>query len=167
LADKTFSKPHAVMQTGIRIIDYKPELASCFSDLNIAWLEQYFYVEPIDRTMLAQPDTYILKKGGYIFFAEQEGTVVGTFAFLKVDDGVFELSKMAVVEALRGQKIGTALLQFAIDKATELGIKKLVLFSNKKLKPAIHLYRKFGFQEVGLGKTEYKRSDIKMEKSLS
>jgi GNAT superfamily N-acetyltransferase len=155
------------MQEGIRIINYKPELASCFSDLNLAWLEQYFYVEPIDRTMLAQPGTYILDKGGYIFFAEQEGTIAGTFAFLKVDDGVFELSKMAVAETVRGQKIGTALLQFAIDKASELGIKKLILFSNTKLAAAIHLYRKFGFQEVDLGKTDYKRSDIKMEKSLA
>ena len=155
-----------LMQAGMRIVSYRPELASVFRDLNIAWLEQYFYVEPVDRTMLSQPELYILNKGGYIFFAEMQGRIVGTFAFLKIGDGVFELSKMAVEEALRGQKIGTALLQFAIAKAKELGIEKLVLYSNTKLEPAIHLYKKFGFSEVDLGKTEYKRSDIKMEKSL-
>ena len=156
-----------LMQAGIRIINYRPELASVFKDLNIAWLEQYFYVEPVDKTMLSQPELYILNKGGYIFFAEWHGRMVGTFAFLKIEDGVFELSKMAVEEPLRGQKIGTALLQFAIAKAKEIGIEKLILYSNTKLEPAIHLYKKFGFREVELGKTDYKRSDIKMEKLLA
>jgi tryptophan synthase alpha chain len=34
------------------------------------------------------------------------------------------------------------------------------------LKPAIHLYKKYGFKEVPLGSSEYKRSNIKMEIDL-
>ncbi|MDH4058541.1 MAG: GNAT family N-acetyltransferase, partial [Cyclobacteriaceae bacterium] len=65
----------------------------------------------------------------------------------------------------RGLKIGEALSLKAIEKARVLGGRKIILYSNTKLEPAIGLYRKLGFQEIPLD-GPYKRSNIKMELTL-
>lgn len=151
----------------LHIVPFQPNLADYFKELNLAWVRKYFFVEPLDEEMLSHPQENIINKGGQIFFAQLNKEVVGTFALLKVQEGVFELSKMAVVEEMQGKKIGNQLLEFAIDQAKQLGAQKLILFSNTKLSPAIHLYKKYGFTEVPIGASEYKRSDIKMEKFIS
>ncbi|MEJ7589030.1 MAG: GNAT family N-acetyltransferase, partial [Ferruginibacter sp.] len=87
----------------------------------------------------------------------------GTFALLKENDTVYELSKMAVYEKFQGMKIGNRMLEFCITKAKQIGIVKIILYSNTILTPAIHLYKKYGFAEVPVTATIYKRSDIKME----
>ena len=35
--------------------------------LNIAWLQKYFVVEPIDHEMLSDPEKFIIDKGGLFF----------------------------------------------------------------------------------------------------
>ena len=39
----------------------------------------------------------------------------------------------------------------------------MILYSNKKLESAIHLYRKYGFVEVELEEGLYERANVKME----
>jgi ribosomal protein S18 acetylase RimI-like enzyme len=153
--------------TSVKMIDYRPELASEFTTLNLAWIEKYFEAEKLDKEILGNPDKYIIKEGGHIYFAMVDEKVAGTFALLKQQDGIYELGKMAVAEGFQGKQIGNEMLQFCIGKARKLNIRKLVLFSNTLLEPAIHLYRKYGFMEVPLGNSEYKRSNIKMELTLS
>ena len=135
--------------------------------MNIAWLEKYFYVEPIDEEIFAAPQQYILDKGGYIFFAKYGDEIAGTCALMKLKNGDFELAKMAVDEKFQGKKVGHALMEAVVEKATDMGLSKVILYSNTKLQPAIHFYRKFGFVEVPLDNTGYKRSNIKMEKRLT
>ena len=154
------------MSNDIEIIAYQDKLAHHFKELNVAWLQKYFYVEPIDEEMLSNPRQYIIDKGGHIFFATINGEVAGTFALMKQSDGSFELGKMAVNDRFQGQKIGNAMLAFCLQKAKALGADRVILYSNTILLPAIHLYKKFGFKEVPIGSTEYKRSNIKMEKVL-
>jgi N-acetylglutamate synthase-like GNAT family acetyltransferase len=154
------------MDNVIELIDYEEAYAQRFHDLNKAWLEKYFVVEPIDAEMLRNPQQYFIDKGGSIFFARLNGEIVGTFALLKESETVYELSKMAVDELYRGKKIGNAMLEFCLQKAKELGATKVILFSNTILEPAIHLYRKYGFTEIPVGNSEYKRSNIKMERIL-
>lgn len=154
------------MEEQVEIIEFNDELALHFRDLNRAWLEKYFVVEPIDEEMLGNPKEYFIDKGGYIFFAKLNGEVAGTFALLKEGDGIYELSKMAVNEKFQGKKIGNRMLEFCLQKARELGATKVILYSNTILAPAIHLYRKYGFVEVPMGSSEYKRSNIKMEIAL-
>src|SRR5687768_10708184 len=143
-------------KSNVDIIEFRDELAVHFKDLNMAWLQKYFYVEAIDEEMLSNPRQYIIDKGGFIFFAEVNNVIAGTFALIKLEDDVFELSKMAVDKKFQGQKIGNKMMEFAIDKVQSLEVKKLILFSNTILGPAIHLYRKYGFVEVPLGNSEYK-----------
>jgi ribosomal protein S18 acetylase RimI-like enzyme len=151
------------METNIEIICFKDELAEYFTGLNLAWLEKYFVVEPIDHEMLSNPGAYIIDKGGYIFFATLNEKIAGTFALIKISDSIYELSKMAVDETFQGKKIGNKMVVFCINEAKKLKAAKLILFSNTKLLPALHLYRKYGFREVEIGDSLYKRSDIKME----
>ncbi|WP_422104723.1 bifunctional helix-turn-helix transcriptional regulator/GNAT family N-acetyltransferase [Winogradskyella sp.] len=152
------------IQGPIVISDYKPEYKQHFYDLNIEWLKTFFYVEPFDEEVLGKPETYIIDKGGFIFFAIKNENVVGTVALMPTNEpGVLELTKMGVLPEERGQKIGQQLLQHCIDFAKTKDLKALLLYSNTKLENAIYLYRKYGFKELEL-KTDspYKRSDIKM-----
>lgn len=150
----------------MEFLSFNDSLANEFSQMNLAWVKKYFEVEPADKLVLSNPRRNIIDKGGYIFFAKSGDTIAGTFALLRVNDQEFELSKMAVKEDFLGKNIGNALLTFCLQEAKKLGIKKLVLYSNTKLGPAIHLYMKYGFLQVPLNNSAYKRSDIKMELEL-
>ena len=150
----------------MEFLSFNDSLANEFSQMNLAWVKKYFEVEPADELVLSNPRRNIIDKGGYIFFAKSGDTIAGTFALLKLSDAEFELSKMAVKEDFIGKNIGNALLSFCLQEAKNLGIKKLVLYSNTKLGPAIHLYMKYGFLQVPLNNSAYKRSDIKMELEL-
>lgn len=46
-----------------RIVDYAPCWRADFARLNIEWLERWFVVEPVDRTVLSDPETHILAGG--------------------------------------------------------------------------------------------------------
>jgi len=148
----------------LKILPFTTELAPYFHDLNIEWLEHYFYVEPFDREVLSKPDQYIISKGGHIFFALEKNHVHGTVALMPTsENGVLELTKMAVQPAVRGRRIGHQLLKFCIDFAATHNYEALLLYSNTKLENAIHLYRKFGFKELKLEKhNPYERANIKM-----
>ncbi|ARV08636.1 GNAT family N-acetyltransferase [Winogradskyella sp. PC-19] len=148
----------------VKIIGYDSQYAKYFYDYNIEWLETFFYVEPYDKEVLSKPETYIINKGGFIFFAKNEGKVLGTVALMPTEkEGVLELTKMAVLPDARGQKIGQKLLQHCIDFAKQKELKALMLYSNTKLENAIYLYRKYGFKEQVLEKDNpYQRADIKM-----
>ena len=155
------------METNIEIIGFKDELAEYFTKLNLAWLKKYFVVEPVDHEMLSNPKAYIINKGGYIFFAMLNEKIAGTFALIKISDSIYELSKMAVDDSFQGKKIGNKMMEFCIDEGKRLKAGKLILFSNTRLLPALHLYRKYGFMEVEIGNSVYKRSDIKMELDIN
>ena len=47
--------------------------------------------------------------------------------------------------------------------ALEHGAKRLFILSNSRLKPALHIYRKYGFKEIKLENYEYVRGDIAFE----
>ncbi len=147
----------------VQIIDYSPELAPWFERINVEWLERYFYVEPIDREVLSKPDQYIIEPGGAIIFAKLGEEIVGTVALKLVTPGEYEMTKMGVSPAFQGRKIGELLARKIIDKAIEMGAKKVILYSSTKLSPAINLYRKLGFTELARETGHYERSDIKME----
>ena len=150
----------------LEIVTYTSEHQPWFEKFNRDWIEQYFWMEPIDIEVLQKPEETIIKKGGEIFMALYEKEMVGTVALKFVEPGIYEFTKMAVDEKFRGKKIGEMLAQVAIQHAKHHKAKKIILYSSTKLGPAISLYRKLGFTEVPLDGV-YKRSDIKMEMSLS
>lgn len=148
----------------INIINYTPEFARDFYELNIEWLQTFFYVEPYDEEVLSKPETYIINKGGYIFFAKEGNTILGTVALMPTnEEGILELTKMAVLPERRGEKIGQQLLDYCISFSKAKALKSLLLYSNTKLENAIYLYRKYGFVELQLEENSpYNRGNIKM-----
>jgi N-acetylglutamate synthase-like GNAT family acetyltransferase len=147
----------------LQLIDYQPEYQPYFENLNKAWLEEYFTVEPFDKWMLEHPEEAILENGGKIFFVTSNQNIIGTVGLRYMEDGIYEMTKMAVDKTYHGGGAGQFLCQSAIDKAREMGMQKLVLFSNRVLKNAIHIYHKLGFTEIPVEPGTYKRADIMME----
>jgi len=150
------------------IIPFESQYANDFRDLNIAWLKKYFWVEPHDEEVLGKPNQYIISQGGNIFFVKDGDKVIGTVALMKMEDGVFELTKMAVTPDYQGKNIGQKLMEHALDYARKQGWKRLIIYSNRKLENAIYIYKKFGFKEIPIeGNNPYARGDIKMKLELS
>jgi len=155
-----------VLSFTIEIIPFEPQYATHFYALNVAWLRKYFYVEPYDEKILSNPETYILKNGGFIFFAKSNAEIVGTVALIK-QGGFFELSKMAVRPAYQGKKIGLQLMEHCIAFARKQQWKSITLYSHRSLIAAIFLYKKIGFKEIALEEdVHYERADIKMRLDL-
>lgn len=157
--DNTFFKKTL---SDVEVLDYRPEHQPWFEKLNRDWIEKHFWMEPVDFQVLENPGEYIIDKGGNILMAASAKEIAGTVALKFVEPGVYEFTKMAVDEKFRGKKIGLALTHAAIEKAKKHGARKIILYSNTVLEPAIALYRKVGFKEIPVD-GPYKRSNIKME----
>ena len=150
----------------VEIINFKHKYAKHFYELNVEWLEKFFYVEPYDQKVLSNPKDFIIDKGGYIFFAKYNNEIVGTVALIN-QKSFFELSKMAVSPKYQGLKIGQKLMDYCIDFAKQQNWESITLYSHRKLVPAINLYKKIGFVEIDLeSDSHYERSDIKMRLDL-
>lgn len=148
------------------ILDFAPEFAGRFRELNEEWISHYFFMEEADHQSLGNPQGYIIDKGGCILMARYKGEIVGTCALINEGNGVFELAKMAVSPKAQGLKIGKLLGEAAVEKAKQAGAVKLYLVSNRRLETALNLYSKLGFVEVPMPPSIYERADIKMEMKL-
>ena len=157
------------MNTIVSIIPYSDAYQDAFRQLNEEWIVKYFELEEMDKQALNHPKEYILDKGGYIAVALWKGMAVGVCALIPCPhEGYdFELSKMGVSPKAQGKGIGKLLGEHIIAKAKELGAKKLFLESNRKLGPALSLYKKLGFREMTQIASPYNRSDIQMELNIN
>jgi len=130
----------------------------------MAWLEEMCLLEPYDEYVLKNPMEAIVEKGGEIFFGILKGEVVATVALMPTAYGSLELNKMAVKKECQGRGMGHEILKFVLAKCRSNGVKEVELYSNLRLKNAIHLYQKFGFVEIPLSKdSPYDRADIRMK----
>lgn len=96
-----------------------------------------------------------------VFVAERgDGALVGRLSVARdqhpASSHVADLGLMVAHDA-RGQGIGTALLQAAVDWARDAGIRKLELHVFPWNEPAMRLYEKFGFEREGYRKRHYRR----------
>lgn len=136
----------AAAGSGLTIEPFVDALASTFHDINAEWIDSMFAMEATDREVLENPRARILDPGGDILFVRAAGLgVVGACALQKTGEGLFELTKMGVLERARGRKAGEFLLDAAIRRADALGAQTLYLLTNRKCASAIHLYEKAGF----------------------
>jgi putative acetyltransferase len=147
----------------VEIVSYAPEWAADFARLNYEWIEKYFSVEPHDRDILDDPQTWVIDPGGEIFMAVAGGEAVGTVALIPAEHGVLELTKMAVSPRHHGRGVANKLMTAAIDHARGMGLQSIFLETHHKLTPALNLYRKHGFVDVPTDPNSmYSRSDIRM-----
>lgn len=147
----------------VEIVEFAPQYALDFRNINVQWIETYFKMEKEDYKALDAPETYILKPGGAILMALYRGKAVGTCALISKGGDTFELAKMGVLPEARGQQIGWKLGRAALEKAKDMGARRVYLESNTSLTPALNLYYKLGFQRIIGAPSPYERSDIQME----
>ena len=151
------------MDAGIQIIEYSDQYQQDFKSLNLEWLDKYNLTESHDLMVLNDPQGTILDKGGFIWLALDDNKLIGSAALVKEHEGEFELAKMAVTAAYRGRGISKLLIETCLQKAKEIGAKKLSLFSNHQLLTALKLYEKYGFYYVEVEDSPFETADIKME----
>ena len=164
--------PRSQLGEGLSILPYDPSLAGDFYDINEEWISSMFTMEANDIDILENPERLIIENDGYIWFvSDRELGIIGTVALIRIEDGVFELTKMGVRESARGRKAGEFLLAFVIQRAQELGLKTLYLLTNSKCEAAIHLYEKLGFQHdeeiLARFSARYERCNVAMSYPLS
>jgi N-acetylglutamate synthase-like GNAT family acetyltransferase len=153
--------------TDLSILDYTDAHARAFYDINAQWIETMFALEDHDRHVLSHPRETILDPGGAILMVtSQAHGIVGVCALMKTGEGTFELTKMGVLENIRGLKAGEFLLRAVLERAAKMDIASLYLLTSSKCEAAIHLYEKVGFvHDVGImrryGDT-YARCDVAM-----
>lgn len=91
-----------------------------------------------------------------VFIYKINGEFIGEGA-LVLDTGDFDytipgqrvyVSRMIVKKEYRGRGIGSEILEFLINKATEMGFSEMTIGVDKDNENALHLYRKYGFTEV-------------------
>ena len=146
------------------ITENKEEFKKDFIDLNMEWITRYFTPEKEDYEVLENVDS-LLASGGMIYCALEDGRVLAVCMTAPLENGVWEICKLAALGQYTGKGAGSAVFCSCMDYAIAHGAKKLTLISNRILKPALHIYRKCGFQETALDKSYWglERADIAFE----
>jgi len=129
--------------------------------------EQVSYMLERFQSTLAIEDQ--VEKGMRYFLLLHEAIPVGYFAFSKKAESLF-LSKLYVLDSMRGSGMGRLALTFIEVQAKELHLKKIELTVNKYNSSSIQVYEKMGFstidtivQDIGNG---YVMDDYVMAKSV-
>lgn len=92
--------------------------------------------------------------------------IVG-FAGISIVLDEADITNIVIKKNCRGQKLSFFLMAILIDLASKSGCKKINLEVNEKNIIAINLYKKFGFEQVGLRKKYYNEQDaVLMSKVL-
>lgn len=87
--------------------------------------------------------------GSYYFVAQAGDRVVGGGGIYPTDGlpaDTCELVKMYLLPEARGTGLGRTLISACMDKAREMGYRKMYLETMPELRQALNIYAKFGFE---------------------
>ena len=152
----------------MKVVPYSPKYKNDFIEMNKAWISEMFAMEPEDERELGNIEPYV-EKGGQIFFAlDEDEKVMACCMIAPREDGDWEIMKFAARGMYTGTGAGSACLKACIDYAKELRLPKIIIVSNRMCTHAVHLYRKFGFEEIPVDKERFpfERADIAFEMVL-
>lgn len=90
----------------------------------------------------------------YIIAKTNDGEIIG-FAGIKVLIDTADIMNIVVKKSWRNQGVGNLLLNILISLCKDLNLLSLSLEVNEDNLPAIHLYEKFGFKNIGVRKNYY------------
>jgi putative acetyltransferase len=89
---------------------------------------------------------YRQRGGLFEVIEDRDSNLVGSVGIFPIDQNICELRKMYFVPEIRGLGLGGYVLQRIVNKAKELGFRRMVLETSSKLVAANRLYLRFGFQ---------------------
>ena len=84
----------------------------------------------------------------------EDGEILGFIGILAVPDEA-DITKVAVAKDAQGQGIGSMLMKELISRAPKLGVAKIFLEVRESNEAALALYKKFGFEQIGIRKNYY------------
>lgn len=116
----------------------------------IAKLEKECFSDPWSQNAIIEAANY----GTIFLVAEYQNEIVGYLGMKPVLDEGY-ISNVAVTGSARGKGIGSALLENLNDYAKQHGIKAISLEVRPSNAPAIALYEKFGYKQVGRRRNFY------------
>jgi putative acetyltransferase len=100
---------------------------------------------PTDEQMFALPGSYRDEGGEFFVALDEEGALFGTAGVIPVEPGVFELRKMYLAPASRGQGVGKKLLAACLEFCRAKNAKSVVLDTLTEMKQAVGFYERNGF----------------------
>jgi ribosomal protein S18 acetylase RimI-like enzyme len=80
--------------------------------------------------------------------AQVAGQPAGCVALRKLDEASAELKRLYVRPQCRGHRLGRLLVEVAVARAREAGLKSVRLDTFPSMIEAITLYRSFGFRQI-------------------
>lgn len=148
----------------MKIVEYQEQYKEYFIQFNTDWIVDNFGVlEKEDLDTFHHIDEN-LEKGAMIYFAVENENVLATCMAKPMDEnGTWELCKLGSNKQLPHKGAGSAVFEAAMNWALNHDAQKLFILSNSSLKPALHIYEKYGFHEIKLNDYEYVRGDIAFE----
>lgn len=138
------------MSQEIYIRTYRPGDPSMVCHFQYKLYEkQYNFNGYYEQEMLAgMAELYDDPEGSQMWVAELDGEIVGDIAIIRKGADKAQLRWFGVDLSLQGQGLGNELLRTAISFCRERGYARLTLGTLDILKPARHLYSKFGFHRT-------------------
>ena len=147
----------------MELVKFQEKYRQAFIDFNTDWIVSNFgFLEKHDIETFEQIDEE-MQKGAMIFFAVENEIPLACCMSMPLDNGTWEICKLGSNKEYPHKGAGSMVFQAAMAWAMEHKAKRLFILSNSRLKPAIHIYRKFGFKEISLDDYEYVRGDIAFE----
>lgn len=110
------------------------------------WLNRDLSFQQIEEE-LNDPSKKYTAPQGEIIVALEGDVVVGMVAYHRHSEIRCEMKRLYVKPDSRGSHIGDVLVKKIIERAKLSGYKEMVLDTLIPMKSAIHLYRKYGFDE--------------------
>ena len=135
----------------IKIEEMKLEHIEQIQDILASDFDE-FWNENILRKELENPAST------YIVAVDEQNNVLGYGGIWQPIDEA-HITNIVTKKDKRGQQIGTTMLERLIKIAQQRNLKSITLEVNVNNKPAIHLYEKYQFQQVGIRKKYYHNTE--------
>ncbi|MCD8118004.1 MAG: GNAT family N-acetyltransferase [Lachnospiraceae bacterium] len=149
----------------MKIIPFEERYRQDFIDFNTDWIVSNFgFLEENDLRTFEKIDEE-MQRGAMIFFAVDHDTALATCMSRPMEGTTWEICKLGSNRNVPHRGAGSAVFRASMEWAKDHGAQKLFIISNSSLKPALHIYEKYGFKEIKLDSYEYVRGDIAFEKT--
>jgi putative acetyltransferase len=102
----------------------------------------------LDAEYKQLPHMYGAPNGALILCYLPNGHAAGMVAIRSKQNGICEMKRLYVLPQYSGLGIGKQLCLLIVAKAVEMGFKKMVLDTLKRLEAAYKLYHQLGFEET-------------------